>query len=132
MAITNRHATPRGVHALPHVFNLLLGLWLIAAPFVLGFAATLSAPAASIAFGLAIALLAVLPLVRPEGWEEGVNLVLGFCLAASPWLFAYSQEHTMMLNAMVGGMLVIGFATWSLLLGMPGDHWWHHTHRGPR
>lgn len=130
MAIRNRQATPHGLHALPHLANLLLGLWLIAAPFVVGYGGVVAASGASIAFGLAIALLAVLSLLGPEGWEEGVNLVLGACLAVSPWLFAYAQVHDMMLNAILGGMLVIGFATWSLLLEMPGDHWWHHTHRG--
>lgn len=130
MAFRNRHAAPHGLSALPHVANLLVGLWLMAAPFVLGFTGTIAASGASMAFGFAITLLAVLSLLRPEGWEEGVNLVVGFCLAASPWLFAYAQGYTLMLNAVVGGMLVIGFATWSLLLGMPGDHWWHHTHRG--
>lgn len=130
MTIWNRHATPHGLRTWPHLANLILGLGLIAVPFLLGFGATVAAPSASIAFGLAIALLALLSLLRPEGWEEGVNLVLGASLAISPWLFVYSQERTLMMIAVAGGVLVIGFATWSLLLGISGDHWWNHTHWG--
>jgi len=109
--------------------NLLLGLWLIVSPFVLGPGASLVATGSFVGFGLVIAILAVYALARPESWEEGVNIIVGLCLAVSPWLFAFTTERLQATHAVIAGLAVVALAVWSLMRDLPGDHWWHHHHR---
>ncbi|MFZ5589994.1 MAG: SPW repeat domain-containing protein [Pseudomonadota bacterium] len=57
--------------------NLILGLWLLVAPFL---GVGLHADAAawnSYIFGAIIALLSAAALGKPQAWEEWTNLVIG-------------------------------------------------------
>lgn len=113
-------------HNWPHLANLLIGLWLIVAPLVLGFGSYFAAASTFVCFGLMIAMFAAYALIRPETWEEGINLVLGLCLAASPWFFAFTTERALVTHALIAGAAVMAIAVWSIMRNMPGDHWWHH------
>ena len=115
----------------PDWFSLLLGLWMMVAPFVLGFGAYTGAMGAFIGFGVAIALFSTLALTRPENWEEGINVIVGLCLAVSPWLFNFATDRPLTTNALLVGIAVIALSVGSMMRNMPGDHWWQH-HRGSR
>jgi SPW repeat-containing protein len=45
----------------------------------------------AIVVGLLVMLLAWQELMLPETWEEYLELALGVWLAASPWMFGYSE-----------------------------------------
>lgn len=126
----NRFKTSLSVWPLhwPHWVHLVIGLWLIAAPFALGFGNYLVAGATFVCFGLIIALLAASALLSPGQWEEGVNLIVGLCLAVSPWLFGFTGERVLMAHALIAGIAVMAIAVWAILRDLPGDHWWHHPH----
>ena len=71
--------------------NLILGLALIASPWVLGFTAgtvTLNA----VIGGFAIGVVAVAALAAFAQWEELVNLALGVWVLVSPFVLGFSTE----------------------------------------
>lgn len=99
--------------------NVVLGIWLIVSPFVLGYAetGTLAAPH-SYAIGIAVAVFALAALYRFYRWEEGVNLVLGLWLVAAPFVLNFSNVEPALWNHVVVGIL-IGVDALSVLLQKP-------------
>ena len=71
--------------------NILVGLWLIIAPFVLGYSDQTSPTAASILFGFLIAVIAALRVFRmPDAsWLGWVNVILGLGILFAPFYVNY-------------------------------------------
>jgi hypothetical protein len=104
------------------VANLVLGVWLIASPWILEFTAVDYALANAYIIGAIVAVAAAAALVKFQEWEEWVNAVLGLWLIASPWLLEFAAatataETQAAFYAtwtfIVTGVLVIGLAGWS-------------------
>ncbi len=95
--------------------NIVLGAWLIASPWVLGFAADASA-ASTFAAGVVIAVLALIRLVREyrAAWTGAVNAAAGAWLVGSAFWLADSLIAAW--NAGLVG-LVVAFVA---LLGASG------------
>ena len=87
--------------------NVVLGVWLILSPAILGYAeaGTLAAPH-SYAIGIAIAAFALAALYRFYRWEEGVNLALGLWLIAAPFVLGFSHIDAAAWNHVIVGVLV--------------------------
>ena len=94
---------------------LVAAAWLFFSPFVLDFA-TLSHPAAWVAFICAIALFvsASEALVVPDALEEWLDGGVGLALIASPGALGYSDEILIAANAVLVGAVVVGFAVLAL------------------
>lgn len=71
--------------------NILLGVWLILAPFVVGFSHITSPTATSILFGVMIAVVAALRVFRmPDAsWLGWANVLLGLALLFAPFYVSY-------------------------------------------
>lgn len=95
--------------------NVILGVWLIASPWALGFADTQPAAGTAWVLGAAIAIFAGAAVHMPKAWEEAVSIVLGLCLLASPWVMGFVDHSTAMTNAVILGVLVVAFALWAML-----------------
>jgi hypothetical protein len=106
-----------------------LGLWMLASPSILGFAAAES-PAARVAWilGLAIIVVGGIALYTPKAWEEALNIILATYLLASPWRLGYSDETVPATNAMVVGLLATVLAVWAMLMDTAVQKWWHERH----
>ncbi len=97
--------------------NLLLGLWVLASPWVLQHTMAAGAKTAGVMtggtmwnlyiVGLAIAVLAVAALFAFQAWEEWTSLALGAWLFASPWVLGFSTSILLMWNAVIVGALVV-------------------------
>ena len=61
-----------------------------------------------------VAVFAVVALMGFKAWEEWVNFVLGAWLVISPWLFGFSTAAGLTWNALIVGILIILFASWTL------------------
>jgi hypothetical protein len=86
--------------------NLVLGLWLILSPWLLGYS---SAPAAmwnAVIIGVVVGLMSFLHLRGGPLWEEWANVVLGIWLILSPWILGFSGMTSAMWNAVIVGILV--------------------------
>nr|WP_177215329.1 SPW repeat protein [Tranquillimonas alkanivorans] len=97
----------------------LVGLWLIASPFVLDFSlgegtsTTLLMANFLVCGGLAL-ILAASALAAFRNWEEWIAVALGVWLAASPWLLAFSTAQTAAWNTVICGVIIAALATWTL------------------
>lgn len=100
--------------------NLLLGIWLIAAP-----ALALAPSAGSVAawngyiFGSAIVVFSAWALAQPQRWEEWINLVIGLWLIAAPFLLGFSTDAGAAWNHVVVGVIVGGDAMWAMSTPQP-------------
>lgn len=85
---THGEETHQGGVALPSVVNFIAGLWLIAAPFALEYAAYPDRMWNDIATGIAIVFLAAIRVLRPAGTTglSWLSFVLGAWLVASPFV----------------------------------------------
>jgi hypothetical protein len=97
--------------------NLVLGAWTLASPWALGFADGQSAAAWSAwVLGAAILVFAGIAVSMPQAWEEGINILLGVGLLASPWVLDFATQSTPTSNAVIVGVLVAALALWAMLM----------------
>lgn len=96
------------------VANVVLGIWLMAAPAVLGYGG-LAADVDHVVGPLAasFAIIAMSGVTRPL---RRVNTVLGAWLLLAPWILGYGGTATV--NSLLVGVLLIAF---SLVRGEVGD-----------
>jgi hypothetical protein len=96
--------------------NLALGAWMIISPWVFGFADPNNVTALSAwVLGAAVIVFASIAAYIPQAWEEGVKVLLGLGLIASPWVLDFAAQPTATSNAVVVGVLVAAFALWAML-----------------
>ena len=106
--------------------NGILGLWMLASPWMFGFAAG-DNPAARAAWllGAAIIVFAGIAVYMPKAWEEALNIILGLCLLASPRALSYTDQPKPTSNAMIIGLLVTLCAVWAMVMDTTVQKWWH-------
>lgn len=93
--------------------NAILGVWLIAAPWIYGYAEDrISSVWNSVVVGLVIAAFGSLRIGSPDKASilSWTNLALGAWMAASPWLYDYTDNFGWMWNSVVVGVVVIVLA----------------------
>ena len=102
----------RKTHA---VLDYLMGIVLIAAPWILGFAGNEAAKWSAVAIGVLMLLTSVMTnyeggLVKmfPMGMHLTMDIIAGLFLAISPWLLGFSNE--IFLPHLILGILEIGAA----------------------
>lgn len=113
-------AYPRVVHpneeqiVLASGANLILGLWLIAAPFVLTYASA-TPRGNDIILGIAIGVIAAMRVFGAyrAAWLSWLNVLLGLWLLIAPFGLGYTHLSHPMWNDIIVGVLVIIFALWS-------------------
>jgi hypothetical protein len=99
--------------------DALVGIWLIVAPWVLGFSDVPSAMWTDISVGTTIMLVALLRILNPDqtvplGW---VNVVLGACFITAPFVIPYAsgvRTNPIYWNDILSGVGVLWFAIWSM------------------
>ncbi len=95
------------------IVNVVLGIWLIAAPAVLGYVSSSAAATNAWVVGVIIAVAAIAALVAFQKWEEWVNMALGAWLIVSPWVLGFADLGVALWNQIIVGVLVAGLALWS-------------------
>ena len=95
--------------------NALLGAWLVASPWVLGFQSVLVAAAVTSAIGALLVASSVEAMQVPQAWEEWLDVALGVALMLAPVLFGFNGVAPALQNALVTGGLVTVLAVWVLV-----------------
>jgi hypothetical protein len=95
--------------------EIALGIWLIAAPWLLGYAQPFG-PAAvtSSVVGLVVALMSLDDYFFETETDEWIDAVFGIALALSPWLLGYTDNVPASVNAVACGLLITGVAAWAV------------------
>ena len=96
--------------------NAIIGLWLIASPWILGFQGETSAMANAVVIGLALVAAALGAIFVPRAWEEWTEFALGLWLIVSPWILGFSAIQDARLNAVVVGVVTAVLALWVLMV----------------
>jgi len=100
--------------------SLLLGVWMLMSPWVVGHDAGGAAILNYYVVGLAVTVFAIAALAAFRMWEEWVNLVLGTWLLVSPWLLGFSASSTSVLNTVLIAIFIIVCAGSALTKGTGG------------
>ncbi|VWC92279.1 hypothetical protein BCO18430_03330 [Burkholderia contaminans] len=104
--------------------NLLLGLWMVVAPFTVAHVMATNAHPAGVTdivmwnhyvVGIPLVALAIAALAAFAAWEEWLIIALGLWLLVSPGWFGFTSSTGLMWNSMVIGVLVALFAAWALV-----------------
>ena len=95
--------------------NILLGLWLIASPWVFDYSGR-SAVLNSVFVGALIAMLAALrrASLQYSAVVSGINVLLGFWTIVSPWATGYVPSKPALANNIMVGVFVMALAIWSV------------------
>jgi hypothetical protein len=99
----------------------LLGLWLVASPWVLGHVAQTAPTWNAWIVGLIITVAAVAALTAFHAWKEWVNAALGLWLVVSPWVPGFAAALPMaMWNQVAIGVIVGALTLWTAWAGHGG------------
>jgi hypothetical protein len=104
--------------------NAIVGVWLIVAPWVLGFQAERSVMANSVVVGLGLLAFALAAIFLPRAWEAWSELVLGLWLVASPWVLRFDAVATAKNAMLASGIVVAALAVWVILADKDYSAWW--------
>lgn len=95
--------------------NALLGAWLLASPWVLGFQGVMVATVSTMAVGALLIASSAGAMQVPQAWEEWLDVVLGVVLMLLPVLLGFDAVRPALLNALGAGGAVTTLALWVLL-----------------
>ena len=115
-------------------FNILAGIWLILASFVLGYAAVAAAMWNEIVVGVVVLVLAAVRVGNPDRFAglSWINMAAGLWLIAAPFVCGYSEVPRAMWNDVIMGIVVAALAAASASITNSFHHYHgHHVHGGP-
>jgi hypothetical protein len=110
--------------------NLLLGIWLMISPWVLGTTANITATVVLVAMGVAVFGFSIWAVLRVENRNaEWWNLFLGALLFFLPWIFQYQSTYSDAWNSWIVGFVVavLSLITMSILNVMHRGEREHHA-----
>lgn len=95
--------------------NIVAGIWLIMAPFLVGYANLENAMWNDIICGAIVAILAAIRVSTPlsNPWLSWVNVVIGIWLIIAPFILGYSEFPAPVWNDIILGIIIAGLAAWS-------------------
>lgn len=106
--------------------GIALGAWLLASPWLLGYATVDAAVMNALVMGTILVLEELLEVGAREEAEEWIDLVAGAWLVLSPMVLGFEASTAAAMNAVAVGMLTLFFAAWAILrLDEPAARWWH-------
>jgi len=95
--------------------SVVAGLWLIASPWVLGFAHQRAPMADVVAVGAIVGVLALIRLLGAEraDWLSWLNALAAVWLFVSPWILAFATDRAPFWDALVVGVIVFALSVYA-------------------
>ncbi len=96
--------------------NALAGIWVIIAPFVLGYSVVTGvAKTNDVVVGFVVLVLAAIRFFGAyiQAWLSWINALLGLWLIIAPFVLGYSPVQAAMVNDIIMGIIIAVLATWS-------------------
>jgi len=96
----------------------ILGVFLIIAPFVLGYASNTMAMASSIVLGALVVIVSIIKGAIPDmtRWEYWVAGILGILAILAPFVLGFAQTGPLDVSVTLGAVLIV-VAGYQLLAG---------------
>ncbi|MBS76685.1 SPW repeat protein [Variovorax sp.] len=95
--------------------NVVLGVWLVVSPWVLGFQGHALAMWGAIITGLVLGAVALGATFVPQAWEEWAEAALAVWLAVSPWVLGFGTLEVALVNAVFVAAAILVLALWVLV-----------------
>ena len=107
----------RGQVKIASALNVLLGIWLVIAPFLLGYADVGTTLWNDVIVGAIVLILAGTRVWRPahNRWLSWTNVVLGIWLAIAPFILSYTATTAALWNDIIVGIAVLILGAWSAI-----------------
>lgn len=102
--------------------NVLLGVWMILSPWVLGFQDMATPAMNAVVVGLALAAAALGATFVPRAWEEWSEGILGAWMIVSPWVLGFHEVRNAVIATVLTGVVVMVLALW--VLATDKDYAW--------
>ena len=96
--------------------SLALGVWLVVAPWVVGFSGNEAATWNGVLLGVAVIVLTLVDAYRPDPWPERVSLLIGLWAAISPMVLGFSGDRAAATSTVIAGVLIVlleALAAWA-------------------
>lgn len=106
---------------------LLLGLWLIASPWVLGYPGESPPASNAVIAGILMVAMAAFDLYKTYVWAVVLNLVVGAWVAVSPWFIEVLQDRAMKTSLIVTGVATVVLGLWELRTDPELHRQWRDT-----
>lgn len=104
--------------------NVVLGAWLIASPWALGYQSEMAALSNAFLIGVLLMAAALGAILVPRAWEEWTEAALGLWLFVSPAVLGFTADRAALLTAVATGIVVVALALWTLLVDKDYSAWW--------
>lgn len=93
--------------------NFVLGLWLIASPFLIGFSGT-GLSRNNVIFGIIVAILSLFQVSSPSesAWAGWLNALFGIWVLVSPFILGFAGMGALW-NGIIVGIVVAVLAIWA-------------------
>jgi SPW repeat-containing protein len=105
--------------------GLLVGAWLIASPWVLGYSDEMTPKLLAIVPGAALMSAELANVEGHTSTEEWIDVLIGAGLVVAPFAFGFDSETVPTANSIASGLAAMLLAGWAL---SPLDdsirHWW--------
>ena len=88
------------------VANLVLGVILLASPWIFGFPSG-AASQNAVVFGIVIAAISIAALAAFTVWEEWLNLIVGVWVLVSPWVLGFAGTAATQVHIVIGGIVAL-------------------------
>lgn len=109
--------------------NLIIGAWLFISPWFLPYPTEMqNAVWNAYILGGAIVLFSAIATYLPRAWEEGINVILGLWMIASPWVLNFASDQNTAMHAAGIGVAVTILAAWAMLRDKQFEKW-RHAHQ---
>jgi 4-amino-4-deoxy-L-arabinose transferase-like glycosyltransferase len=93
---------------------LLLGVWLVVSPWVMGYPSDSPPAVNAYIAGAIMAALAAFDLYKTYAWAVFLNIIVGIWVAVSPWLVNVMQDQAMSASMLLVGLATIVLGLWEL------------------
>lgn len=104
--------------------DILVGIWLIVSPFLLGYSGNSTALWNDIITGAAVIIFSATQTAgasRRVTWPSWVNLLIGIWLVLAPFALGYSAATVAMWNEIISGIIIIALAAFAAFNATPND-----------
>ena len=93
---------------------LLLGLWLIASPWVMGYPGDSPPTSNAVIAGIIMVAMAAFDLYKTYVWAVLFNIVVGAWAVVSPWIVDTVADPAMTWSLVIAGIATIVLGLWEL------------------
>ena len=105
------------------VVSAVLGAWLIASPWAVGYQNQTAAMVDAIAVGVVLITAALGAILVQRAWEEWTEGLLGLWLFVSLAVLGFTASRGALLSAVATGIVIVALAIWTLLTDKDYSAW---------